>query len=271
MIKKGIISLVCLLFLQQLAAQQQDPFRLRFQVQGTFTDLAVDQLNNIYLLNSNGQLKKLNPNGDSVAVFNDVRRYGKVYAIDVSNPLKTLLYFRDFGTVVVLDRLLGRRNAVDLRKTGLYQVKAVGQAFDNGYWVFDELESKVKHLDESGQVKDQFTDFRLLFDSMPSPAVIIDQNKFLYLYDPAKGAYLFDYYGSFRKRIPYTGWKDFTVVSPYILGRDDQFLYRYDTRNLQLQQYPVNSTMAQAIRILITPDYCYVLYADRLEVLQYRN
>lgn len=271
MSKKGIISLCCLLALFSGTAQQKSPFLLQFQVPGTYTDLAVDQLNNIYLLNNNGQLKKLNPKGDSVAVFNDVRRYGKVHAIDVSNPLKTLLYFRDFGTIVVLDRLLGRRNALDLRKSGLFQVKAVGQAFDNGYWVFDELESKVKHLDEAGQVKDQFTDFRLLFDSMPSPSVIIDQSKFLYLYDPAKGAYLFDYYGSFRKRIPYTGWKDFTVVSPYILGRDDQFLYRYDTRNLQLQRFPVSNTMAQALRILITPDHCYVLYTDRLEVLQYQN
>ena len=31
-------------------------------------------------------------------------RYGKIAYIDVSNPLKILLFYQEFGTIVTLDR-----------------------------------------------------------------------------------------------------------------------------------------------------------------------
>lgn len=263
--------LAALLALSATGLKGQEVFVLKSAVAGTYVDFRVDPLNNIYLLTAGGQLKKIGPQGDSMAVFNEVRRFGKVQAIDVSNPLKILLFNKEFSTVLVLDRLLGRRNLLDLRKANLYQVKAIASAYDNGYWVFDELEAKLKRLDEAGNVVDQFTDFRLLFDSMPSPTAIVDQQKTVYLYDPQRGIYLFDYYGSFRKRIPYTGWKDFTVINGQLFGRDDQQLYRYDPLTLQLQTYPLTPTMRSALKIGITPDRFFVLMPDRLEIYTHQR
>lgn len=261
-----LIAAPCFVF-----AQNETYFEKAKVIAGEFTDFTVDNLNYIYLFNPGGQLKKLKPNGDSMAVFNDVRRYGKLHSIDVSNPLKVLLYFKDFGTVVVLDRLLGRRDVLDLRRLGLYQVKSIAQAYDNGFWVFDEQEGKLKHLNDAGVVVDQFTDFRVLFDSMPSPQFMVDQNKYLYMYDPQLGIYMFDYYGAFKKRIPFTGWEDFTVINNLLFGRKKNVLYRYDPQTLQLQEYPVNASIAGAIKIQITPDNLYVLHADRLEIFGYRR
>jgi hypothetical protein len=268
---KKILSIL-LTALPFLSIAQSDSLFVRSQViMGEYSDFTVDNLNYIYLFTPSGQLKKLKPNGDSMAVFNDVRRYGKVYSIDASNPLKVLIYFKDFGTVVVLDRLLGRRDILDLRRLGLYQVKAIGLAYDNGYWVFDEQEGKLKHLNDAGAIIDQFTDFRILFDSMPSPQVITDQNKNLYLYDENRGIYIFDYYGAFKKRVPYTGWKDFTVVNNIVFGRNDNKLFRYDVTGLRLQEYPIGKNMQDALKIKITPDYLYVLRPDKLEVYSYRK
>ncbi len=252
-------------------AQVDSLFVLNKSIAGEFTDFTVDNLDNIYLFSPGGQMKKLNANGDSVAVFNDVRRYGKLYAIDVSNPLKVLLHFRDFGTVVVLDRFLSRRSVIDLRRQGLYQVRAIAQAYDNGYWVYDELEAKLKHLNDAGQVIDQFTDFRQLFDSVPSPQVIIDQNKLLYLYDEKFGVYIFDYYGALKKKIPLRGWKDFTVINNILFGRDGNTLFRYEPDNFKLQQFPLNGALRQAGKIMITPEKLYLLRNDRVEIFSYRR
>ncbi len=122
-----------------------------------------------------------------LAVFNNVRRFGKVYSIDVSNPLKVLLYYKDFGTIVTLDRFLNERSTLDLRKQNLLQVRAIGQSYDNNIWIFDELEVKLKKIGDDGRIIDQSNDFRLIFDSTPSPDYIIDQDKFVYLYDSQKG------------------------------------------------------------------------------------
>jgi len=269
------MRLICVLYFIGISfgsMAQTDSFFVRNKIiLGEFSDFTVDNLNYIYLFTQAGQLKKLKPNGDSMAVYNNVRRYGKMYSIDVSNPLKVLLYFKDFGTVVVLDRLLGQRDVLDLRRSGLLQVKAISLAYDNGYWVFDEQEGKMKHLNESGAIIDQFTDFRLLFDSMPSPQVITDQNKNLYLYDESKGIYIFDYYGAFRRKIPYTGWKDFMVINNLVFGRTEKTLFRYDPAALDLKQYPISSGMADALKIKITPDNLYVLRPDRLEIYSYKR
>lgn len=245
-------------------------FVLQQTIPGAFADFTVDNLGNIYVLNQSGQLKKMGPAGDSIAVFNNVRQYGKIQYIDVSNPLKVLLYFKDYGTVVTLDRFLNTRSTLDLRRRQLFQVKAIGQAYDNNIWVFDELESKLKRVGEDGRIIDQTADFRLLFDSMPSPSFIVDQNKQVYLYDAAKGVYLFDYYGAFRNRIRFTGWTDFSVINNMIFGRDANMLYRYEPGTLNLQQYPIPKDMQSARKIKIIPGYLYLLRDRQLEIYTYR-
>jgi len=112
---KRILTIFLFVLPVCVMAQHDSLFVRNKIIKGEFTDFTVDNLNYIYLFNSSGQLKKLKPNGDSLAVYNDIRRFGKVHSIDVSNPLKVLLYFKDFGTVVVLDRQLGRRDILDLQ------------------------------------------------------------------------------------------------------------------------------------------------------------
>ncbi len=245
-------------------------FILQQKIAGAFTDFTVDNLGNLYVLNQGGQLKKMGPSGDSIAVFNNVRQYGKIHFIDVSNPLKVLLYFKDFGTVVTLDRFLNTRSTLDLRRKQLFQVKSIGQAYDNNIWVFDELEGKLKRIGEDGRLIDQSSDFRLLFDSMPSPQFIVDQNKLLYLYDAAKGVYLFDYYGTFKNRIRFTGWTDFSVINNTLFGRDAGMLYRYEPGTLNLQQYPIPASMQSARKIKIMPGNLYLLRDHQLEIYSYR-
>ena len=53
-------------------------------MEGEYIDFTVDNLGNYYLLSKNNQLKKINAKGDSIGLFNDVRRYGKLFSIDAS-------------------------------------------------------------------------------------------------------------------------------------------------------------------------------------------
>ena len=75
----------------QCFSQADSVFHFVKDYRGGITDFTVDNLGNLYFVYQNGQLKKLRPNGDSLAVFNNVRKFGKLYAVDVTNPLKVLL------------------------------------------------------------------------------------------------------------------------------------------------------------------------------------
>lgn len=266
---RSIIVICCIVMWQASFAQADSVFHFVRDYQGAISDFSVDNLGNIYLLFQNGQLKKLRPNGDSLAVFNNVRKFGRLHAVDVSNPLKVLLHFRDFNTIVILDRLLNERAVLDLRKFNFLQVKAIGQSYDNNIWIYDELDARLKKIGDDGRLIDQSNDFRQIFDTTPSPSVIIDQDKLVYMYDDLRGMYSFDYYGGFKNRIPFTGWRDFTVIDHNIFGRDSAFLYRYDAGTLEVQQFPVPSFMNDAQKIVIRPGSVYLLRDGVIMVYSY--
>jgi hypothetical protein len=218
------------------------------------------------VINRDNQLKKLSPRGDSLAVFNDVRRYGKIGSVDVTNPLKILVYYRDFTTIIELDRFLNLINTIDLRTQNILQAKAVGLAYDNNIWVFDELDAKLKRVADDGTLVDQSTDFRQLFDTVPDPVTVLDRDGLVYLYDTAKGVYIFDHYGTLKTHLDFSGWKDFHVIGKNLLGRDETKFYRYQQGTLNLQEEPIPVAYQGASHIHITPTVIYVLKRTGLEV-----
>lgn len=235
-------------------------------IKGDYVDFNVDNLGNIFLLDKKDQLKKLTPTGDSVAVFNDVRRYGKVYSIDATNPLKLLLYYKDFGTVVLLDRLLNIRATIDLRRLNILQPKAVCLSYDNGIWVYDELEAKLKRIADDGTLLDQTGDFRLQLEEAPSPVSIEDEDRLVYLYDSTKGLLVFDYFGTLKNKIPFTGWKDFQVIGKYVVGRKGDMLERYQLSTLLLQERSLPVILKDVVKVRIAIDRLYCLRGGYLYI-----
>jgi hypothetical protein len=241
-------------------------FVLTLTIAQDIVDFDIDNFGNIYVINRDNQLKKLSPRGDSLAVFNDVRRYGKIGSIDVTNPLKILVYYRDFTTIIELDRFLNMINTIDLRIQNILQAKAIGLAYDNNVWVFDELDAKLKRIADDGTLVDQSTDFRQLFDTVPDPVSVRDRDGLVYLYDTARGVYIFDHYGTLKTHLDLSGWKDFDVIGKNMLGRDEHKFYRYQQATLNLQEEPIPAAYQGASHIRITPMVIYVLKKTGLEV-----
>lgn len=218
-------------------AQSDSSFSFLKTIPGNFSYFNVDNLDNIYLVTNTTQLKKLNSNGDSVAVFNDVKRYGNPSSIDVTNPLKVLLYYKNYSTVVVLDRLLTIRNTINFRKQNIFSVNSICLSYDNNIWVFDEEDYKLKKIDEEGKLLLETTGWRLLFDTVPSPSQLIDRDNFVYLYDTEKGFYIFDYYGSYKNRLPFLNWTNVEVNGKTMYGFSNGKLYSYELKSLNLKEY----------------------------------
>ena len=259
-----ILYLLVVPFLGQ--SQVDSVFQFERECGSQVVDFSVDALGNVYILGKNDQLKKLDAKGDSVAVFNATKRYGQLYSIDVTNPLKILLYYKDYGTVLTLDRFLSIRNTLDLRSQNIFQAKAVGLAYDNNIWVFDELDGKLKRIGEDGKLIMQTNDLRLVFDTLPSPEFITDQDGLVYLYDVTRGVYLFDYYGALKTHIPFTGWRDFMVLEKTIYGRKDNNMLRYQPGSLDLREIKIPPMFQPATRIRVTQQKLYVLDNGVLKV-----
>lgn len=230
----------------------------------------VDNLGNVYILSSKGLLKKYNNKGDSVNVFNDVRRYGSVYAMDATNPLKMLIYYRDFSTVVMLDRFLNRINTIDFRKAGIFQAKAIATSYDNNVWIFDEQSAKIKKIGDDGRLLSETVDLRQVLDVIPSPDKIIDRDGYVYLYDKDKGLYVFDYYGALKNELAITGVNDIQVINKTIMGRKDGKFVRYTLGTLDMQEAPLPESINKAEIISIMPQGIYIKDALGIALFNYR-
>lgn len=267
---KPALRWVCILVAVPLMAlpQKDSSFEFTRSIKGDFTYFNVDNLDNIYLINNNNQLKKLNANGDSVAVFNDVKKYGNLSYVDVTNPLKALLYYKNYATVVTLDRLLAVRNNINLRKQNMFYVNNVTLSYDNNIWVFDEEDFKLKKIDEEGKVLQESTDWRMLFDTVPAPVKIIDRDNFVYIYDPNKGFYIFDYYSSFKNRLPFLHWTNVEVNGNNVFGFADNKLYSYVLNSLQLKEYRLPAFFGEYLSIKVMNKRIYLLKKDGLYVYE---
>ncbi len=254
----------------QAGAQSDTAFLLQKVITGDIVEFTVDNLDNIYILNSRNQVKKLNSRGDSVAVFNDIKRYGQATLIDVSNPLKILLYYKDFASIVVLDRFLNAVNTIDLRKQDILQAKAIGLSYDNKIWVYDELENKLKKIDEEGKLLQETSDFRQLFDKAPVPQELFDQDKLVYLYDSAQAVYVFDYYGALKNRLTIQGWQNFKVAGKYIFGNKAGILYRYEIGNFRMDEWTMPEALRDSRSFNFSSSRLYALKNDRIEIYSLR-
>ncbi len=193
---------------------------------GNFSQVYVDNLFNYYLVNDKGDgFVKLNADGDSIGAYNEVRRYGNISFIDVSNPLKVLIYYKDFNVVLALDRLLNTTASFDLRKSDILQSSAVALSYDNNIWVYDSRDARLKKIDESGKVIFESADFKTLFSDVPQPSKIIDMDGVLYLYDKNFGLIIFDYYGALKTTYPFKDYEDMFVYNQTFFGRKDTDLF----------------------------------------------
>src|SRR2546425_377669 len=77
------------------ASAQSDSVIFKFQnsIPYPIQSFTINNLGEFYIINTNNQLKKLNDKGDSVGVFNQVTKYGKLSYVEAQNPWKTILSF----------------------------------------------------------------------------------------------------------------------------------------------------------------------------------
>lgn len=230
-------------------------------------NFTVDQLGYLYIITKTGQLKKYTAEGDSVAVFNQMRRNGVLSHIDVSNPLKVLLYYKNFNTVVLLDRLLNVTVSLDLRKLGIYQVSAMGTSYDNNIWLYDEMNAELIKVDEAGNKMTSTYSLVDIISDLPKPTQLFDQQRIVYLYDPEKGVYQFDYFGGYKGLLKIQNWKDIFVWNDIFYGRKENEIMKYHLQTHEEESMPISKEWQAAKKIYFLPQYTYLLIQDQLQII----
>lgn len=242
--------------------------KLQVQLEKTFTgkwtNVEVDNLGNLYLVDDQQRIKKLNNRYDSVGTFNEVRTVGTLHSIDVSNPLRIILWYKDFGTLLLLDRFLQVKSSIDLRNIGLLQCNAIAQSYDNNIWVYDDLSAQIKKINEEGKVLLESPDMRVLYDVPPHPHELADLNRNLYAYDADNGLLICDYFGAVQKRLPYKGWKNLQGFGRGLLATNEDVLTWLSSNGIDSKKWELPAGWWGAQKIRFYQNKVYVLRNNQL-------
>lgn len=264
---RTLLNILILSFFSFLAKAQSFSMGQKLKtVTGDYASFSVDNLDNIYLLSASNQLKKLNQAGDSISVFNDIKKFGEATLVDVSNPVKIMLYYKGFSIIVVLDGMLNLKNTIDLRRKNIFNATAAGLSYDGKIWLYDDMDNVLKKLDDEGNVLFKTADFRQIFDKVLAPVKIFDQNQYVYLYDSLQGIYVFDYYGSYKNKIDITGWKNLHITGKYIYGAVGNALYRYNISTFKYDEWPVPAALQGVKQLFIKNNKLYALGKNGLDI-----
>lgn len=261
-----IISLLSLFAGVKGDAQIDSSFHFFKRYDYDIVSFAVSNTGEIYFITQDNQLKKFDEKGDSVGVFNDVTSYGELSSVEADNPWRTILFYKNFSTIVLLDKYLKVLTNINLRKNNIFRVNAIAPSYDNNTWVFDEQESKLRKIDDEGKILMETNDLRTLFDTVPSPVQIVDRDGFVYLYDPLKGVYIFDYYGTYKNKLTFLHWKNIFVNGKFIYGFDDRNFYVYKSNSLDVKQFPLPENFVGYTSLKISQGKIYLLKNNRLQV-----
>lgn len=232
-----------------------------FFIPGNFSLMDVDYLGNVYVIES-GLLKKFNNKGDSVGVYNDVRRYGNPTFIDVSNPLKTLVFYKNYSTLVVLDGLLTQRTSINLRRQQIFKVGAVSQSYDNQIWVFDEQVYKLKKIDEAGKVLLESNDLLITTGESIKASSIYDVDGLIYIYDDEKGFFVLDRYGAYVRKIELKNMNSFSFSENNIFAFNEMEVKEFNLKTRLSKSYPLPAYLQKNIGLKVVNPYIYVLQKE---------
>lgn len=161
--------------------------------------ISTDQLGNCYAA-SGSELMKLDINGKHLLTFSR-KDYGNITQLDTRDPLRLLLFYRDFGVLRILDNQLGEQSVLDLRASGINDAGAVVSAIDDGLWIFDRISNQLLRYDSRLQQQRMALDLFQLLGHPVSATGLQAAGDWLLLTEE-KQCYLFDRYGTFVKKFP---------------------------------------------------------------------
>ena len=73
---------------------------------------------------------------------------GKLSKVDITNPLKIVLFYENFNTVVLLDNQLSETQKINFSENNLpISITATGLASQNQLWVYNRLEQQIGRYD----------------------------------------------------------------------------------------------------------------------------
>lgn len=225
------------------------------------SNFEIDPLGNCYYLKSD-DLVKVNANGKELVRYS-MKNLGTPSAIDVSNPLRILVFYSSQAVIRVLDNNLIDQSELDLRSMGIIQPKVMAGTPDQGIWIFDEISASLIKIDTKLKSSALSVDLNQLIGRRPNPVRLIANQNWVIMQD-LQGIIIFDQFGTKLKSIP-------LEKATNVLQLNENTLFYSDNGQLMSYQMTINAFQKEnnlcsknAVKVYFSEVKCWYLEQETL-------
>lgn len=192
------------------------------EIKGEFLMVELNEQGEVYLINSNKHLIKLNSSLDTVYTFNE--KSAEVEFVAPQNALKILTFNKSLNTIQFLDKTLSPSvEEISLDDIGVPLVDAIGMSKDNNFWIFDQNEQSLKKFNTTMNLISSSGNIMNLTGENWAPIRLKEVNNKVFVNDSNRGVLEFDFFGSFVRTI------DVKIKSNFYFNENALWFLRSDS------------------------------------------
>lgn len=254
------IALIPLFF----SFDQNPKLKHLYTVKNPYDFFTTDHLGNLYTINHD-EIIKYNISGEKIKIYSN-KKLGKIFSVDASNPLRILVYYKDFSVLVILDsQLSSNGDDIHLEEMNLEQTDLVCTSFNNGVWVFNRQNMELIRLNESLEKIVSTGNLNRILNVDLHPDFLLEYNGSVYLHDPSEGILVFDVFGTYSKTIPLYSIKEFQSGELVIQYFSHGKISKYHLRELWTKELELDAAVQNA---RLEKDKLFLAYPDSVSVFQ---
>jgi hypothetical protein len=221
-IRLSAVIVFCIFLAKTIFGQT---FTLTKDVSSELNFYSEDALGNKYFL-THGELIKKEISGEQSSYTN--RQFGADMYVDVSDPLNILVFFKDFGHTVFLDKNLSVKNSFSFRQLQInLQPTMVCSSSKNGFWAWYSDLFQLVRFDNS-IIQQAKSDDMSMQQYIPGIVTFMLENNDKLFMATDKGIWVFDQHANYLFSIPGIKVDFFQVNGQKIIYRKANNLHVYD-------------------------------------------
>lgn len=228
-----------------------------------------DPMGNVYIIKNN-HLVKYEQDYTQAAEYTNLF-LGNIHSVDVSDPLRILLYYQDHNQLVWVDNFLSEiRSPIWLDDLGVDQARLVCSSNQGGFWIFNGLNNQLQYFDVNLQFVLESIPLNSLTGPDIQPAYMLEKSRKVYLNVPGFGILVFDLFGNYSKTISLEIPGEFQVTDQHLYYFKEGKFYSYDlrTNNRTLLQFPEEDGIT---KVEMQPDFLYLFSHQGYSVYKIRE
>jgi len=268
-----ILILSILTFLQSFEApadslqfKKIEKFSLSFDYQHSLTD----PLGNTYFIEDE-KLTKHIPDKDKKHTFSN-SEFGVISQLDVSDPMRLLIYYENFNTILFLDNNLSTLlSPISLDEIGHENTRLVCSSEKGGFWLYDEQSGQLFSYNEDLHLVNKSISIHSITEGEIAPNLLLEKGGKVYMNLPDFGILVFNHFGGYLHTIPLINLQTFQIINQKVVYYNKNAIFEYSPVSQETTSFDIPPDTTDVINSRIHKDQIYIFQEDHYQIYQIKK